>query len=60
MSFETAEEAFSAGNSFFVDEKYDAALRKYTDAIELDDKNASFFVARAAAHLQLKNEMGTQ
>jgi tetratricopeptide (TPR) repeat protein len=55
MSITTADSAYSEGNSFFVDEDYENALKCYNEAIELDDKRAEFYDKRAAVHYKLEN-----
>eukprot|EP01027_Heterolobosea_sp_BB2_P006394 GEZU01009674.1.p1 GENE.GEZU01009674.1~~GEZU01009674.1.p1 ORF type:complete len:382 (-),score=124.08 GEZU01009674.1:58-1182(-) len=51
----SAAEAFQAANALFVDEDYEGALQKYTDAIELDNKVADYYVKRAATYIKLGN-----
>lgn len=59
MSVETADTAFHKGNSLFVDEQYDEALKYFNTAIELESDNAEFWIKRSACHFQLKNFAGT-
>ncbi|KAI0316405.1 hypothetical protein OF83DRAFT_1195236 [Amylostereum chailletii] len=42
------------GNAFFVKKDYSIAMRKYTQAIELDKRNAVLYSNRAACHLALQ------
>jgi suppressor of G2 allele of SKP1 len=53
MSIQDASDVFAAANSLFVDEDYTAARKKYSEAIELDDKNAEFYAKRAACAIKL-------
>eukprot|EP00897_Mesotaenium_endlicherianum_P000550 jgi/Mesen1/10496/ME000083S09999 len=43
------------GNSFFVDEDYEAAVDSYTRAIEAEPDNSSLYERRAAAYTKLEN-----
>ncbi|KAK3251379.1 Cochaperone protein [Cymbomonas tetramitiformis] len=45
----------SEASSLFVDEAYDEALAKYTEAIQLNPLNAGYYVHRAATHIKLSN-----
>lgn len=58
MSVETADSAFIKGNSLFVDEQFEEALKYYNTAIELEADNAEFWIKRSACHFQLKNFAG--
>lgn len=49
-------EHYQSGNEFFVDEAYDEALKEYNKAIDME-KNADFYVKRAACHLKLQDYM---
>jgi Flp pilus assembly protein TadD len=59
MSVETADTAFHKGNSLFVDELFEDAMKYYNTAIELEGDNAEFWIKRSACHFQLKNFAGT-
>eukprot|EP01083_Nonionella_stella_P066105 173843_1 len=54
MSTETAEELFTSANELFVDEDFEGSLEKLDAAIELDGKNPTYFLHRAANHLKLE------
>jgi len=43
------------GNSLFVDEKYDLALERYTQAILLDPTNVDYLLKRISCYLKLEN-----
>lgn len=45
----------SEGNLLFVDEDYEGAVEKFTEAIQSEPHNDETFVLRAAAHLKLEN-----
>lgn len=48
-------EAFKAeGNALHLARKYKQAYAKYSEAIELDDKNAVLYANRAASSIELK------
>lgn len=51
----SAADAFSAANAAFVEEEYDEALRRYSEALDLDRGNANYWSARAQCHLKLEN-----
>jgi DnaJ family protein C protein 7 len=54
-----AEERKLEGNTLFLGHKFEAALEKYTEAIELNPADATFFSNRAACHLNLgRPELG--
>ncbi len=46
-------DAFAEGNSLFVDKKYEAAILKYTEAINLNEHSAKYFLARAQARMKV-------
>ncbi|XP_068718215.1 protein SGT1 homolog isoform X1 [Montipora capricornis] len=48
-----ASEFVREGNDAFVDDDYDLAVKKYSEAIELDASNAEFYLKRAAAYMKL-------
>ncbi|XP_031570260.1 protein SGT1 homolog [Actinia tenebrosa] len=48
-------ELFSEGNEAFVDENYQLALQKYTNAIELNGFNPKYYVKRATTYFKLGN-----
>jgi len=50
MSKAKALEAKAKGNGFFKEKKWDDAIKCYTEAISLDNTNASFFSNRSACH----------
>ena len=41
-----------------MDEEFEAALLKLNAAIDLDDKNPTYYLHRAAIHLKLENYEG--
>jgi suppressor of G2 allele of SKP1 len=41
------------GNDLFVDEEYDIALRKYTEAIQLEPENAQGYLKRSSCYYRL-------
>ncbi|KAI9325075.1 hypothetical protein BDR26DRAFT_880001 [Obelidium mucronatum] len=47
-----AEAAKAVGNKLMAEKKYQAAIAKYTEAIELDGSNAVYYANRAAAYSQ--------
>ncbi|KAG2379600.1 hypothetical protein C9374_006717 [Naegleria lovaniensis] len=51
-SFETASELYQQGNDLFVDEEYEAALAKYSAAIDMEEK-VEYFEKRSACNYQL-------
>lgn len=52
---EEAERLKIQGNDLMRTEQYEAAIEKYTRAIELDSSNQVFYCNRAAAHSKLNN-----
>ncbi|KAM4809064.1 small glutamine-rich tetratricopeptide repeat-containing protein beta [Rhinophrynus dorsalis] len=52
---EKAEQLKDEGNIFMKEQKYDAAVDRYSHAVELDPNNAVYYCNRAAAHSQLGN-----
>jgi len=50
-----AEKLKTEGNTLLKSEKYHEALIKYTEAIEIDNRNAVFYCNRAAVHSKLGN-----
>lgn len=50
--------AYAEANSLFVDENYEAALKSYDKAIELDQQNVDYLLKRSACHLKLKHLEG--
>jgi len=48
-----ASELIREGNEAFVDDNYDLAVKKYTEAIHLGGSDAEFYLKRAAAHMKL-------
>ncbi|XP_015769732.1 PREDICTED: protein SGT1 homolog A-like isoform X1 [Acropora digitifera] len=48
-----ASELIREGNEAFVDDNYDLAVKKYTEAIQLSGSDAEFFLKRAAAYMKL-------
>lgn len=48
-----AAELKAEGNAFFVEKKWVKALNKFTQALELDNKNAILYSNRAACYLHL-------
>jgi len=53
-------ELFQRANALFVDEDYAGALQAYSHAIDQSPQpRADHFAARAAAHLYMRNQMGT-
>lgn len=53
-SFESASDLYQEGNDLFVDEEYESALTKYSQAIEME-KKAEYFEKRSACYNQLGN-----
>ena len=49
-----AEYLKAEGNTFFLRKDYALAALKYTEALEVDEKNAVLWANRAACRLQLK------
>eukprot|EP01095_Lingulamoeba_sp_RSL-Kostka_P006364 TRINITY_DN1993_c0_g3_i1.p1 TRINITY_DN1993_c0_g3~~TRINITY_DN1993_c0_g3_i1.p1 ORF type:complete len:382 (+),score=162.02 TRINITY_DN1993_c0_g3_i1:35-1180(+) len=49
-----SEDKFNEGNSLFIDEDYEEALKCYNEAIELDNGNSNYFIKRSACYLKLK------
>ncbi|KAJ3281704.1 hypothetical protein HDU79_010544 [Rhizoclosmatium sp. JEL0117] len=47
-----AEAAKAEGNKLMADKKYQKAIKKYTEAIQLDGNNAVYYANRAAAYSQ--------
>jgi len=43
------------GNEAFVDDDYELAVKKYSEAIELNAYDAEFYLKRAAAYMKLEN-----
>jgi len=43
---ETGESVFNKANAAFVDEDFTSALEYYTTAIEMDNKNAEYYIKR--------------
>lgn len=58
MAAKSAAEFYAEANSLFVDENYEAALKSYTKAVELDQQNVDFLLKRSACHLKLKHLEG--
>jgi len=52
---EKALAAKAQGNGFFKQQKWDDAIKCYTEAISLDDTNASFFSNRSACYAEKKD-----
>ncbi|KAK1230908.1 hypothetical protein PQX77_005986 [Marasmius sp. AFHP31] len=52
-----AESLKDEGNKLFIAKKFDAAVKKYTEAIALDDQNPILFANRAACRLSLRRYM---
>ncbi|MEE6458401.1 hypothetical protein FKM82_000280 [Ascaphus truei] len=52
---EKAEELKDEGNNFMKEQSYEAAVDRYSQAVELDPNNAVYYCNRAAAHSQLGN-----
>jgi len=55
---ESAEDLISEANSLFVDEDFEAALKKFNEAIELDSSNADYYIKRSFCHWKLENFTG--
>lgn len=56
-----AEAAFREANELVVDDEYEAAVEKYTEAISIDAEKAAYFLKRAAAFAKLgKHESALQ
>eukprot|EP00274_Cyanoptyche_gloeocystis_P003478 CAMPEP_0196666758 /NCGR_PEP_ID=MMETSP1086-20130531/64695_1 /TAXON_ID=77921 /ORGANISM="Cyanoptyche gloeocystis , Strain SAG4.97" /LENGTH=391 /DNA_ID=CAMNT_0042003995 /DNA_START=48 /DNA_END=1223 /DNA_ORIENTATION=- len=53
--FTSPESANAEGNQLFVDEKWEAAVEKYSLAIELESNDSTYYRSRAAAHMKLSN-----
>lgn len=50
--------AFSEGNSLFVDELYEQALQRYSEAIDKEPSQPSYYLKRSAAHIKLDDFQG--
>jgi len=46
---------FCAGNEAFVDEDYDSAIKFYSEAVQLNSKNADYYLKRCNAYIKLEN-----
>lgn len=46
------------GDAAFVDEEFEAAINKYTEALILDKRNTTALCKRAAAHIKLESYTG--
>ena len=46
------------GDAAFVDEDYETAVNKYTEALDVSRKDAAVLCKRAAAHIKLANYTG--
>ena len=57
---QSAGDLFAEANSAFVDEDYDEALSLYSEAIELDEEVAEYYVKRSFCHYKLKKFAGTK
>lgn len=53
MSVQTADQVLAEGNSLFVDEDYEGALKKFNEAIEMEDTNSDFFAKRSFCFYKL-------
>uniref|UniRef100_A0A6B2L6B7 CS domain-containing protein n=1 Tax=Arcella intermedia TaxID=1963864 RepID=A0A6B2L6B7_9EUKA len=51
----SAESLIAEANALFVEEEYQSAMAKFNQAIELDDKNSSYFTHRSFCHYKLEN-----
>jgi len=54
---EQAERLKNEGNDFMKQERYEDALKNYTKAIQMDNKNPVYFCNRAAAYSKLNNHV---
>eukprot|EP01123_Difflugia_compressa_P000163 TRINITY_DN10267_c0_g1_i1.p1 TRINITY_DN10267_c0_g1~~TRINITY_DN10267_c0_g1_i1.p1 ORF type:complete len:400 (-),score=99.90 TRINITY_DN10267_c0_g1_i1:76-1275(-) len=57
----SADKLYALANELFVSEDYEAALKKYTEAIQKDDgetSNANYYIARSYCHFKLDNFTG--
>eukprot|EP01108_Squamamoeba_japonica_P009592 TRINITY_DN904_c0_g1_i2.p3 TRINITY_DN904_c0_g1~~TRINITY_DN904_c0_g1_i2.p3 ORF type:complete len:145 (-),score=44.90 TRINITY_DN904_c0_g1_i2:586-1020(-) len=57
-AYERADEMCAAGNALFVDEQYDEALEKYTEALALAPRHTDALVRRAQTKLSLEDAVG--
>jgi len=48
-----AQDKFSLGNEAFVDEDYEVAIERYTEAIVLSPQSANYYLKRAAAYSKI-------
>jgi len=48
-----AQECFSQGNEAFVDEDYNVAIARYSEAIKLSPQSAKYYLKRAAAYAKV-------
>jgi suppressor of G2 allele of SKP1 len=55
MSKESAAQLISEANSLFVDEDYDNAIRKFNEAITLDNTNSEYYTKRSFCHHKMDN-----
>lgn len=46
-------ESYAQGNAAYKEKQWHKAINFYTEAIKLNDKNATYYSNRAAAHLGL-------
>lgn len=53
-----AETLFAEANALFVDEEYQKALKRFNQAIELEDTIADYFSKRSFCHYKLQNYTG--
>lgn len=59
MSVQTADQVLAEGNSLFVDEDYEGALKKFNEAIEMEDTNSDFFAKRSFCFYKLADFPGS-
>lgn len=55
---EEASKKFSLGNEAFVDEDYDAAIKYYSEALELANQNFDYYLKRCNAYIKTENFEG--
>jgi suppressor of G2 allele of SKP1 len=55
MSKERAAQIITEANSLFVDEDYDNAIRKFNEAITLDNTNSEYYTKRSFCHHKMDN-----
>jgi len=55
MSVQSADDVLKEANSLFVDEDYESALKKFNEAIDMDDSNSDYYAKRSFCHHKLSD-----